>query len=72
MILRHTLDLDLSKNSNETLNHVLFRCPCYSRERFEICRTCTDLEIQFSIRNVFTKRELPPLAEGVLLRIAGD
>ena len=45
-------------NEDETLDHVLFRCPCYSRERSRIFQRCQELEVKFSISNVFTKKEL--------------
>ena len=57
---------------NETLDHVLFDCPIYSKERSEMRRICSNLGICYNIQAVFTRKELLPLAEELFLRIAND
>ena len=57
---------------SETLDHVVFTCPGYSRHRSGIVRACEGLGLAFSLRNLFTRQELLPLAEELLLSISRD
>ena len=57
---------------DETLDHVLFECPGYTRERAGIHRVCSNLGIEFSVQTIFRRRELMPLAEDLFLKIADD
>ena len=56
----------------ETLDHVVFSCHGYSRQRSSIACVCKRLGVVFNLRNLFTRKELLPLAEELLLAVSGD
>ena len=44
----------------ETLEHVIFDCPCYSEQRAMITDVCFRANIQFSVRNVLVHPDVLP------------
>ena len=53
----------------ETLDHIVFSCHGYSRQRAGIIHVCGRLGCVFNLRNLFTRKELLPLAEELLLGV---
>ena len=56
----------------KTLDHFLFDCPTYDRDRAGFHKVCSILGIEFDIQTIFTRKELLPLVEKLFLSIADN
>ena len=54
---------------SETLEHVLLECPCYSKQRVLLHKTCRKCGVSLTVRNALTHSRLLPHTESLFLGV---